>query len=211
MIALFVHGMGRTSFSGWRLLRRLRRAGLKTRTFGYSVAFENYDTNVSRLRTRISLLATTDDYIVIGHSLGGVLLRAALNSLPPGSALPRHVYLLGSLVLASRIATRLKNNWLFHTLTGDCGQLLGSADRMNTIGPLAVPATGIVGTRGISSRFGIFGDEVNDGLVSVSEVSAPWLTRCVQVPVFHTLLPSSQLVADIILQDVAQNTGLSVG
>ena len=199
--------MGRTPLSGWALLRRLRRAGLTTRTFGYSVVFENCDAIVARLRTRLSLLAATDDYIVIGHSLGGVLLRAALNSLPPGSALPRHVYLLGSPVLASRIATRLKNNWLFRTLTGDCGQLLGSADRMQAMGPLAVPATGIVGTRGISNRFGIFGDEVNDGLVSLSEVSAPWLTSCVQVPVFHTLLPSSALVANIIVQDLAQNAG----
>lgn len=211
MIVLFVHGMGRTPLSGWRLLRRLRRTGLKTRTFGYSVAFESCDTIVARLRARISLLATADDCIVIGHSLGGVLLRAALNSLPSGSSLPRHVYLLGSPLLASRIATRLKNIGLFRILAGDCGQLLGSEGRMNAIQTPAMPATGIVGTRGISNRFGIFGDEVNDGLVSLSEVSAPWLTSCVQVPVFHTLLPSSRFVADIILQDVAQNAGLSVG
>lgn len=194
--------MGRTSLSGWRLLRRLRRAGLKTTTFGYSVAFNDFDAIVTRLRTRLSLIAASDDYIVIGHSLGGVLLRAALNSLPPGTALPRHVYLLGSPIQASRIATRLQNYRLFRILTGDCGQVLGSKDRMNAIGPPAVPVTGIVGTRGIANRFGIFGDEVNDGLVSVSEVSAPWLTQCVQVPVFHTLLPSSALVANIILHDM---------
>ena len=199
--------MGRTPLSGWRLLRRLRRAGLKTATFGYSVIFENFDALVARLRTRITRIAGTDDYIVIGHSLGGVLLRAALNSLPPGTALPRHVYLLGSPIQASRIAARLQNNKLFRIFTGDCGQLLGSKDRMNAIGPPAVPVTGIVGTRGISNRFGIFGDEVNDGLVSVSEVSAPWLTHCVQVPVFHTLLPSSARVANIILQDMARNAG----
>ncbi len=207
MIILFVHGMGRTPLSGWRVLHRLRSAGLKTTTFGYSVAFKNFDAIAARLRTRISLLAATDDYIVIGHSLGGVLLRAALNSLPPASALPRHVYLLGSPILASRIAARLQNNKLFRIFTGDCGQLLGSVDRMNAVGPPAVPVTGIVGTRGISNRFGIFGDEVNDGLVSVSEVSAPWLTHCVQVPVFHTLLPSSARVANIILQDMARNAG----
>jgi len=207
MIVLFIHGMGRTPFSGWRLLRRLRGAGVKSTTFGYSVAFKNFDAIVARLRMRIVLIAATEDYIVIGHSLGGVLLRAALNSLPPGTALPRHVYLLGSPIQASRIATRLQNNKLFRIFTGDCGQLLGSVDRMNAIGPPAVPVTGIIGTRGISNRFGIFGDEVNDGLVSVSEVSAPWLTHCVQVPVFHTLLPSSARVANIILQDMARNAG----
>lgn len=199
--------MGRTPLSGGRLLRRLRRADLKTATFGYSVTFKNFDAIVGGLRTRIALLAAADEYIVIGHSLGGVLLRAALNSMPANAPLPRHVYLLGSPVLASRIATRLKNNRLFRIFTGDCGQLLGSVERMNAIGPPVVPATGIVGTRGIANRFGIFGDEVNDGLVSVSEVDAPWLTRCVQIPVFHTLLPSSALVANIILQDRARNAG----
>ena len=199
--------MGRTPLSGWRLLRLLRRGGLKTTTFAYSVVFNNFDAIVTRLRAQIASLAATEDYIVIGHSLGGVLLRAALNSLPLGTALPRHVYLLGSPILPSRIATRLQHNWFFRTLTRDCGQLLGSVDRMNVIGPPAVPVTGIVGTRGIADRFGIFGDEVNDGLVSVSEVSAPWLTHCVEVPVFHTLLPSSARVADIILHDMGGHAG----
>ena len=199
--------MGRSPLSGWRLLRRLRRAGLKTATFSYSVAFEKYDTILARLRTRIALLAGTGDYIVIGHSLGGVLLRAALNSLPPGTALPRRVYLLGSPVLPSRIATRLKNNWLFRAVAGDCGQLLGSAERMQGIGSLAVPTMGIVGVRGISGRYSPFGDEANDGLVSVSEAVAPWFATCVHVPVIHPLLPSSTLVANLIVQDLAQPAG----
>lgn len=198
---MFVHGMGRSPLSGRRLLYHLRRAEFKTTTFGYSVAFNNFHGIVSRLRAHIASLAATEDYILIGHSLGGVLVRAALNTLPPGVALPRHVYLLGSPVLPSRIATRLQHNWLFRMLAGDCGHLLGSVDRMSAIGPPVAPVTGIVGTRGIANLFGIFGDEVNDGLVSVSEVSAPWLTHAVQVPVLHTLLPASALVANIIVQD----------
>lgn len=199
--------MGRTPLSGWRLLHHIRGAGLKTTTFGYSVVFDNFDAIVARLRVQITLLAATEDYIVIGHSLGGVLLRAALNTLPPDTALPRHVYLLGSPIQVSRIAARLQNNMLFRIFTSDCGQLLGSVDRMNAIGPPTVPVTGVIGTRGIANRFGIFGDEVNDGLVSVSEVSAPWLTHCVRVPIFHTLLPSSVRVANVILQDMARNAG----
>jgi hypothetical protein len=34
MQALFVHGMGRTPYSAWGLLRLLRRAGLDTQTLG---------------------------------------------------------------------------------------------------------------------------------------------------------------------------------
>lgn len=39
MRVLFVHGMGRTPLSGWPLLHRLRQAGLRTTTFGYTTAF----------------------------------------------------------------------------------------------------------------------------------------------------------------------------
>ena len=207
MITLFVHGLWRTPRSGWRLLRDLRRAGLKTRTFGYMAISENFDAIVTRLRTEFSLLDTSEDYIVVAHSLGGVLVRAALNSLPPGSAKPNHVYLLGSPVLASRLATRLQNNFMFRMLARDCGQLLASESRMKAIGALDIPTTGIVGIRGISGRYSPFGEDANDGLVSVSEVIAPWLTNCVYVPVFHTLLPSSTRVANIILQDTERHAG----
>lgn len=170
---------------------------------------DNFDTIVARLRTEFSLLDTSEEYIVVAHSLGGVVVRAALHSLPPGSAKPRHVYLLGSPVLASRLATRLQNNFMFRLLAKDCGQLLACEARMKAIPALDIPTTGIVGVRGISGRFSPFGNDANDGLVSVSEVIAPWLTNCVYVPVFHTLLPSSTRVTKIILQDVARNTSMT--
>src|SRR5262245_34215628 len=80
--ALFVHGMGRTPLSGWPLLRSLRRAGLATSSFGYVVLLEDFEQIRQRLASRIAALGARGDYVLIGHSLGGVLLRAALNSLP---------------------------------------------------------------------------------------------------------------------------------
>ncbi|HYN55127.1 MAG TPA: alpha/beta hydrolase, partial [Methylotenera sp.] len=190
---LFVHGMGRSPASGWPLLLRIRQAGLKTSTFGYSATFENFDSITARLRKRISLLASSGDYVVIGHSLGGVLLRAALNSLPKGTKQPQHVYLLGSPMQPSRIATKLKSNMIYRAIAGDCGQLLGSPERLKAIGSVAVPTTCIVGIRGIGISRRLFNNEANDGIVSVSEVSAPWVSSHIEVPVVHTLLPSSKL------------------
>lgn len=204
---LFVHGMGRSPVSGWLLMRRLRQAGAKTTTFSYSATFENVDSIVARLRERISRLAKADGYVVVGHSLGGVLLRAAINSLPPDTAPPRLVYLLGSPIGPSRLAVRLQSNVIFRILTQDCGQLLGSTERMAAVGPLSAPTTAIAGVRGWVSWQGLFGSELNDGVVSVSEVSAPWLSSPVQVPVAHTLLPSAGLVVEIILQGLAQHEG----
>ena len=108
MQALFVHGMGRSPLSGWRLLRQLQRAGLKTSSFGYSVSLEDFAGIRRRLESRLSLLAERGDYVLIGHSLGGVLLRAAVNGLPPGTRRPRHLFLLGSPLRGSDLeATRL--------------------------------------------------------------------------------------------------------
>lgn len=182
------------------MLRRLRGAGFKTETFGYSSALHSFDSIVARLTRRLLALAEAGDYVVIGHSLGGVLLRAALTSWPDAFAHPQHVFLLGSPQQASRLAISLRRNSLFKLFAGDCGQLLGSPSRIGAIGALSIPTTGIAGVRGLRGRLGPFGDEANDGVVAVSEVVAPWLSNQIEVPVVHTLLPSSALVTSIVLR-----------
>ncbi len=201
MNVLFVHGMGRTPISGWPLLHQLKRAGLKIHTFCYLVSFEPFTGIQARLEKRITEIASCGNYILIGHSLGGVLIRAALSALqntriPP----PERVFLLGSPIKPSRLAQRLKPNIVFRSLTRDCGNLLGSTERMSEVGPIQYPATSIVGVRGISWQRGPFKGEENDGVVSVSEVSAEWLTDEVNLPIIHGMLPASKRVAHIILE-----------
>lgn len=202
MFVLFVHGMGRTPLSGAPLLRRLRGAGMATGSFGYVAALESGEAVTARLAARIAGLAARGDYVLVGHSLGGLLLRAALQALPPGTAMPLHIYLLGSPVQPSRLAQRLGRHWMFRALTGDCGQWLGSTERMASIGPPPAPVTGIAGVRGIAGSARRFGGLANDGIVTLEEVSAPWLALQIQVPVVHTLLPGSPQVAAILVRDL---------
>jgi pimeloyl-ACP methyl ester carboxylesterase len=204
MQALFVHGMGRSPLSGVPLLLQLRRGGLRASAFGYSVALEAFPEIRERLVARISQLADKGDYVVVGHSLGGVLLRAALNSLPPADRRPRHLFLLGSPVQPSRFAQKLGANSVYRGLAGDCGQLLGSTARMREIGPMAVPTTAIVGRRSLPWPAAIFAGEANDGVVSVAEASAEWISDQVVVDCVHTLLPASRRVGEIILERLAQ-------
>jgi pimeloyl-ACP methyl ester carboxylesterase len=203
MVVLFVHGMGRSPMSGWLMLRLLKGSGIKTTSFGYICTFESFNSIKVRLATRIIDLSVTESYIVVGHSLGGVLLRAALNSLPTSTIRPRHIFLLGSPINSSCLAKWLKGNILFCSLTGDCGQLLSSSERMAEVGSLDEPTTSIVGVRGISITKSFFGQEPNDGVVSVSETSAQWISSQIQVPIIHTLLPSSRLVTEIIIQKIS--------
>jgi surfactin synthase thioesterase subunit len=110
MRALFIHGMGRSPLSGWPMLRRLRRGGLQTSTFAYAVTVEDFASIRNRLAKRIQTIADLGEYVLIGHSLGGVLVRAALNSMADGANLPRHVFLLGSPIQSPRIARHLRGN-----------------------------------------------------------------------------------------------------
>lgn len=184
------------------MLYRLRRAGWRTETFGYVAAAESFDSIKRRLVLRISKLAVGEPYFLVGHSLGGVLIRAALNSLPEDVDRPRHVFLLGSPIHSPRLAVRLKGNLLFRVLAGDCGQLLASPSRMGQIGSLTERATSIAGVRGLARTRRAFGNEPNDGVVSLSEVSADWLPNQQQVPVIHTLLPASGRVVEAILREL---------
>ncbi len=117
MQVLFVHGMGRTPLSGWPLLRRLRRAGLHTHSFGHLVSRESSEIIVSRLARRLTQIAGSGDYALVGHSLGGVLLRQALRTLPRTARPPKHLFLLGSPVQMSSIAARMASNPLYRLLT----------------------------------------------------------------------------------------------
>ena len=78
-MALFVHGMGRTPASGWLLLRKLRQAGFRTANFGYLTSLKSFDQIVDCLVAKLHRLLEEEDVVLVGHSLGGVLLRQALS------------------------------------------------------------------------------------------------------------------------------------
>ena len=202
MQLLFVHGMGRSPLSGGLMLWLLKRAGFRVRVFGYSVSFDDFVGIRARLVERISQVAAQGDYVLVGHSLGGVLLRAALNDLPSGTRKASHLFLLGSPVRPARLANRLRNNLIYKTITRDCGRLLGSAERMAELGPVAVPTTVVVGVRGLPWPKDPFDGELNDGVVARSEVCADWAGEEVHVPVGHTFLPASRCVARLILERI---------
>lgn len=204
MQALFVHGMGRSPLSGWRLLAQLKAQGIAPHAFGYAATFQNFDAIHRRLSARIHALSARGDYVLIGHSLGGLLLRTAVAALPPGTRPPRHVFLLGSPIKPARLAQKLQRNWIFRLLAGDCGQLLASPARMAQIGPGRFPATSILGVTGWKGRLNPFQGEENDGIVSVSEARADWIAEEIRIPAIHTYLPSNSRVSAIILERIAR-------
>jgi len=209
MQVLFAHGMGRSPVSGWPMLRQLKRRGIAVGTFGYVTARVDFDAIKQRLQSRLACVARQGDYAVVGHSLGGVLLRAALAELPPAVPLPKRLFLLATPVHASRLARKFQRRFAYRLLTGDCGQFLASDERMTALPPPRVPTTAIIGTRGLPWKPDPFCGEPNDGVVAVSETCADWLTDRVRIPAVHTLMPASRIVAEIILHRLSRGPARS--
>jgi hypothetical protein len=203
MLILLVHGLGRTPLSLFGLAATLRRAGHHTRYFAYFPTFETVSRITQRLAAQLRSLAKTNQPIgLIGHSLGGLLLRLALDRVPEVRV--HHLVMLGTPNNGSRMA-RLASRWRpFRLLTRDCGRFLSAPGEFDRLPPLGVPCTVIAGTGGPCGRFCPFGDEVNDGLVSLAEAT-PELAQVIPLPVFHTVMMDSPAVRAWVLASFAQS------
>ena len=95
MRVLLVHGLGRTPASLALLHRALRRAGHAPASFAYYAFAQSYEGIRRRLVAQLQTWAAAPDPVaLIGHSLGGLLLRHALADVP---TLPvHHLIMLGT-------------------------------------------------------------------------------------------------------------------
>jgi hypothetical protein len=192
MRLLLVHGMGRTPLSMARLGRYLRGLGYQVERVGYVAALEGFSRIRSRVRRRLDILARTGErYAVIGHSLGGVALRAALQNVDPP---PSCLIMLGTPNQSPRLARRLRRFWLYRVLCGESGQLLAREDFFQQLPPPPVPYTIIAGDAGPRGRRSPFGPDPNDWLVAVDETKVMPSDQPIVVPVGHTFMMNQRLV-----------------
>jgi Alpha/beta hydrolase family len=196
MNVLLVHGLWRTPLSFLRLVYRLREWGYRTEHFGYAAVAQRYDAIVARLTARLEGLSAAGPYAVIGHSLGGILLRSSLPLLaaPP----PRHFLMLGTPNRPPRLARVFGARWAYRRLLGECGVNLASPAFYAALPPPQVPYTVVAGTAGPRGRWSPFGDEPNDGIVAVSETRIADSDPIVLLPVTHTFMMSNAGVQAVI-------------
>ncbi|AEK63350.1 esterase/lipase family protein [Collimonas fungivorans] len=196
--AILVHGMGRTPVSMLLLARRLRAAGITPHLFAYSAAFERWLPCVERLRKFIAARAGEQRFIVVGHSLGCVLTRAVLPSL---ARAPELGVFLAPPTMASSYAIKLSRWRVFRLLTGEMGQLLARQEFMDSLPVPDIPLRVYAGIKGPRGSWMPFGDEPNDGILSVKEVQLGEIP--VQLlPTIHTVIMNSRQVASDIVATV---------
>jgi pimeloyl-ACP methyl ester carboxylesterase len=199
MQLLLVHGLGRTPVSFFGLASALRKAGHRTQFFGYSPTFESFARIVRRLALRLRRLASRGQPVgLIGHSLGGLLLRLAFQEVPELRV--HHFIMLGTPNRPPRMA-RIAWKWLpFRWFTCECGRFLASPNEFLRLVSPGVPYTVIAGTSGPCGRYSPFGDEPNDGLVAVFETTIDSGGEVVKAPAFHSTMMDAALVRKKVLE-----------
>ena len=193
-----VHGLGRTPLSLQSLARALRRGGHSTQLFGYYAFAEHYDRIRLRLASELRSMARNSEPVgLLGHSLGGLLLRHALPD-APGLRVHRLI-MLGTPNQPPRLAVRA-NRWLpFRVFTRSCGSLLATPGAFSRIPPPAVPYTLVAGTAGWRRVPGPFSTEPNDGLVAVSETLVVPEDEPHLLPVRHTFMMNDRRIQQLVL------------
>jgi pimeloyl-ACP methyl ester carboxylesterase len=203
MQLLLVHGMGRTAFSLHRLARHLRRAGHDPRLLGYVAALEPFARIVGRIQHGLQELAKSQrPYAVVGHSLGGLLVRAALARAEIFPQ-PVHLIMLGTPNRSPRLARRYQRVGLYRWINGESGQILAQASFFEQLPPPPVPYTIIAGTRGWRRRTGPFANDPNDGIVAVRETLVSSTDTPVLLPVSHTFMMNDRQVREAICRILA--------
>lgn len=193
--AILIHGMGRTPLAMLVLAARLRAAGFRPVLFGYSVTFETWDGCLARLEKFLGRHTSTGDFILVGHSLGSVLIRAAL---PKLARSPVACFFLAPPTVACAAARRLAPGRAYRLLTGEMGQLLADESFMAALPVPGVPTKIYAGTGGPVGRYSPFGMEANDGVLAVRETLLP-LIPVKQVPAIHTFIMNGKdVAADIV-------------
>jgi hypothetical protein len=198
MKILLIHGLSRTPLSLLGLQWYLRQTGWATEQFGYMAVAETFDSIVERLRVRLQALASQGSYGIVAHSLGGLLTRAALGL---GSIeLPKHIVMLGTPNQPPRLAPHAWQLPPFRWWTGQCGLNLTSSRFFASLPKIKSTYTIVAGTGGPRGFWSPFGEELNDGIVALSETRLSQSDRIVQLPVMHTLMMNDPSVQKTVVQ-----------
>ena len=127
---------------------------------------------------------------LVGHSLGGLVARAAAARAGVEGWTPHRLALIGSPASGAALADRLQANPLYRRLTGDCGLAVTSA-RAAAVPVPDLPIGVIAGGTGRPGGFNPLLDGDNDGVVRVAETRLPGIEAdFLLLPSIHTILPS---------------------
>jgi len=193
---VLIHGLWFSSWAHAWLAWRLRRQGFTVHSFSYPSVRADLSANAEGLARFLNAL-DADIAHLVGHSLGGILIRALFHHHPPQK--PGRIVTLGVPHGGSRVAQHLSRHVFWCWAMGkSVAQLLAGAPQHWTPPPREIGV--IVGTRSFGMGRLLYRHlpRPNDGLLTVKESAFPAARDHLALPVSHTGMLFSREVADQI-------------
>jgi pimeloyl-ACP methyl ester carboxylesterase len=194
-LVIVLHGLGSTKGAMWLLGERIQNAGFRVKTIGYASLYKTPEQVLADVTGRIeSILAENSGTVhFVGHSLGGLMIRAYLDA----NAVEHlgRVVLIGSPNSGTVFVDHFKESWWLDLL-GPLPRSLGTDEDSfpNSIGPPYYPV-GIIA--GVTDRF--FNEDIlpgsDDGIVPLNSAKLPGMTDMVVVRNSHSMMLYDQKVA----------------
>ncbi|HEX5831246.1 MAG TPA: hypothetical protein VFY16_09720 [Gemmatimonadaceae bacterium] len=193
---VLLHGLGRGSRSMRPLARDAERLGWRVLNVGYPSRRLGVQALAAEVGRSIAAFAPGEPLHFVTHSMGGILVRAAVAMGAIPAARVRRVVMLAPPNRGSEVADALARSRLYRLLLGPAGQELGTGAASV---PLRLPAVPfecgvIAGARSLNPLLSRLIPGANDGKVSVTRAQVDGMRAWLVVPHGHTFLMHSRAV-----------------
>jgi len=194
-LVVLVHGLGRSSIVFWRMTPYLRHAGFDVETYDYPSTKHNVAALTKMLIADLGRWADGGRKVhMVGHSMGGILIRGALLEPPPFDL--GRIVMIGSpnkgAGVLNRMGHRPFTSWYFGPAAQDLA--VGS----DYLAGLGVPK-GEIGVIAGTTRWHLLNpiayvnkflapDVPNDGTVEVENTYLEGMTDFIALPANHTIM-----------------------
>ena len=195
-VVVLLHGLGRSDRSMRPLESRLDAAGFRVFNLRYASTSLPPDALIADLQRQIAACCAAAPRLhFVTHSLGGILLRAlvATHEVPHLA----RVVMLAPPNHGSEIVDRFGDSSLFESALGRTASELGTDPESlpNRLPPPAFELGVIAGTASVNPLGSAILPGEDDGAVSVERTRIAGMSDFLELPVSHTFIMRSDLVA----------------
>jgi len=203
-LVLLLHGLFRSKDSFGDMPKRLWDAGYEAAGLNYPSMQESIQVSADRLNLLLDRLEETDRVSFVTHSLGSIVLRAALakpSAWRDRVALNR-IVLIAPPSRGSAVANLLADFPPYQWLTGDAGQELTTEATAELPG-LDAPFGIIAGGRGDGEGFNPMIDGDDDGTLAVAETELQGSLDFLLIDSLHSFVHTDPEAIDAVLAFLA--------
>lgn len=199
-LVILLHGLGRGKSIMTPLKERLETAGYTTAVADYKSIGRTPEEIIADVSRQITSFRS-DSFTTIhfaGHSLGGLLIRAYLDSIRVPNL--GRVVLIGSPSKGTPIVDYFRDSWILK-LAGPAASSLGTDEKSfpRTLNAPYYPVGIIAGVSSTFNNDGFIPGE-DDGIVPVESTKIEGMTDFISVQVSHSSMPRSEEVAKQVIE-----------